>query len=177
VTVHAFIDESGRERSYLVCVGVVAPAQLTSLRQQMRGLLLPRQRELHFKKEKAPRRRQLADAIAKLDVAARVYSTDCTPKTDELARQRCLRRAVEDLLADGCHRLVLDTREHRNVHDKVTLQAALGARPSKTELTYEHLDSTLEPLLWISDAVAWCYGAGGDWKRRVTPVVERVIRL
>lgn len=92
MTIHAFIDESGRDRTYLVCVTLVAPAQLTSLRQRLRGLLLPGQRELHFKKEKAARRRYLADAIARLHVTARIYRTECTPKTEEVARQRCLRR-------------------------------------------------------------------------------------
>jgi len=39
------------------------------------------------------------------------------------------------------------------------------------------LDSASEPLLWIADATAWCVGAGGDWARRIAPVLAGVIDL
>jgi hypothetical protein len=32
-----------------------------------------------------------------------------------------------------------------------------------------------EPLLWVPDVVAWCYGNGGDWRRRVAPLVARSV--
>ncbi|WP_206795657.1 hypothetical protein [Amycolatopsis sp. MtRt-6] len=101
----------------------------------------------------------------------------CTPKAEEAARQRCLTLLVEHLLGLRAHRLVLDSRDHRDVHDRQTLQRALGSRPSKTELTYEHVDSTAEPLLWISDAVAWYSGAGGDWRRRADPVIAECFEV
>jgi hypothetical protein len=177
VSVHAFIDESTRNSGYLLCVTIVEPSRLTLARKELIGLLLPGAREIHFKKEKQPRRRRLADRIAGLGLPAHVYTTPCTPKTEEKARQRCLERAVHDLLEAGAHRLVFDSRDLRDRHDRVTLQRALGSHPSKTELTYEHLDSVAEPLLWISDAVAWCHGAGGDWRRRIHAMVARVIQL
>jgi hypothetical protein len=42
---------------------------------------------------------------------------------------------------------------------------------------YEHVDSTSEPLMWISDVVAWCYGAGGHWRKRVDPILTKTIDL
>ena len=75
------------------------------------------------------------------------------------------------------HRLVLDTRRQRDRHDKESIQQALGARPAKTELTYEHMDSQLKSILWISDAVGWCYGAGGAMRSRVERLVTEVIDL
>ncbi len=113
----------------------------------------------------------------KLAVTVRMYSGPCLPKTEELVRQDCLHRAIEDLLDLRAHRLVLDTRDHRDVHDHRTLWHALGARPSNTRLTYEHLDSTLEPILWVSDAVAWCFGAGGGWADRVAPLIAEQIKV
>ena len=136
------------------------------------ALLLRGARELHFKKEKEPRRRMLIDRMATLQVSSWLYQGCYTPKTEEAARQRCLDRLARDLLGLQAHRLVLDTREHRDSHDRQTLQLALGHRPSKTELIYEHVDSKAEPLLWISDAVAWCFG--GDWRRRAEPLMAGV---
>ncbi|MFD8494396.1 hypothetical protein [Amycolatopsis sp. NPDC059657] len=60
---------------------------------------------------------------------------------------------MTELIGLGAHRLVLDTRADRDAHDRRTLRQALGTRPSKTALTYEHLDSKSEPLLWLSDAI------------------------
>jgi hypothetical protein len=171
MTVHAFVDESARAGSYLLCATIVEPAHLTPTRRTLMSLLLRGARELHFKKEKEPRRRMLIDRMAALPVTSRLYVGTCSPKTEEAARQRCLALLAQDLLALQAHRLVLDTRDHRDNQDRQTLQHALGVRPSKTELIYEHVDSTAEPLLWISDAVAWCFGAGGDWRRRAGPLV------
>ncbi|MEQ0563812.1 hypothetical protein ABJI51_32440 [Amycolatopsis sp. NEAU-NG30] len=171
MTVHAFVDESARAGTYLLCATIVEPAQLTPTRRTLLSFLLRGARELHFKKEKEPRRRMLIDRMAALPVRSRLYLGSCSPKTEESARQRCLALLTEDLLALQAHRLVLDTRDHRDSHDRQTLQRALGVRPSKTELIYEHVDSTAEPLLWVSDAVAWCFGAGGDWRRRASPLV------
>jgi hypothetical protein len=39
-------------------------------------------------------------------------------------------------------------------------------------LTYEHRRSYEEPLLWVADAAAWCYGAAGERRRRIKQVVD-----
>lgn len=139
VTVHAFIDESRRGPLYLVAVAVADPAALTTLRREMRGLLQPGQRELHFKKESPRRRRMLADRMAGLSgVIVHVYARSCG-RSDEPARQECLDRLTRDLLDLGAHRMVIDSREHRDANDRHTLRAVLGKRPSETHLTYEHV--------------------------------------
>ncbi|WP_255632240.1 hypothetical protein [Amycolatopsis sp. TNS106] len=129
--VHAFIDESVRDQRYLLCMTLVAPAQLAPSRRELSSLLLPGARELHFKKEKEP-----------------------PPQATDRPHSRV---GSHDDRLPGC------------------LQKALGHRPSKTELTYEHLNSTAEPLLWISDAVGWCFGAGGTWRRRASRLIDSVI--
>lgn len=174
---HAFVDESARGQTYIVCAAIVDPGQLRPVRQQLRGLLLPGQRELHFKFEKVSRQRLIADRIGALPVGVRVYVATCHRKQQEAARQRCLELIVGDLLARRAQRLVLDTRGHRDTVDRLTLYRALGRKPSRTELTYEHEDSVAECLLWIADAVAWCYGAGGQWRQRVEPVITAVTQV
>jgi len=66
---------------------------------------------------------------------------------------------------------------HRDVHDRDTIQQALGFRPATTRLAYEHIDSRLEPILWVSDAVAWCFGAAGQWRDRTARLVEEQIKV
>ena len=174
--VHAFVDESVRPPQYLIAAAIVEPSRVRLLRQSMRALLMPGQRELHFKKEKPLRRRCLADAIARLPVEVCVYSRSWHGH-DEAARQECMAQLVQDLLARQAHRLVIDTRNIRDAHDERTLRAALGSHPSMSRLVYEHVDSTSESLLWIADVVAWCFGAGRDWRKRIDPIVNTVVDL
>lgn len=177
MTVHAFVDESERCHSYLLGVAIVEPHRLTQLRGRMMQLLMPGQREIHFHKEKLQRRRLLADRIGQLPVAVRIYRAEHTPRTAEQARQRCLARAVHDLLQINAHRLVMDTRDARNAHDKHTIQRILAQQPSHMHLTYEHTNSTLEPLCWIADAAAWCHGRQGEWRDRIRKIIDEVIDL
>jgi hypothetical protein len=176
MTVHAFVDESARPPLFLIAAAIVEPSRVRLLRQSMRALLMPGQRELHFKKERPVRRRALADAIARLPVEVCVYTKSCR-KLDEPVRQTCLAQLVGDLLARQAHRLVIDTRNEQDIHDERTLRQLLGSQPSASRLVYEHVDSTSESLLWIADIVAWCYGAGREWRKRIDPIVSTVADL
>ena len=62
--------------------------------------------------------------------------------------------------------------------DRHVIVAALhdnGIEPDR--LAYEHLKPHEEPVLWIPDAVAWCHGSGGEWCRRVMPLVDEVVNV
>ena len=176
MTVHAFVDESARNGRYLIAAAVADPSNVRRLRQSMCQLLLPGQRELHFYREKPVRRRQLADAIARLPIEVHIYTR--TWKGDvEPARQDCIQRLAQDLLVRRAHRLVIDTRNERDLHDQRTLRRVLGPHPVASQLVYEHVDSATESLLWIADAAAWCHGAGRDWRQRIDPITSTVIDL
>jgi len=176
VSVHAFADESRRGQVYLVAVALVDPADLACLRKLLRSLLIPGQRELHFKRETTDRRRMIVSRMVAAQTRVRLYKRSCIDG-EETARQVCLTRLVSDLVIDGAHRLVLDERTGRNAHDERTIRAVLGKQPRDLGLAYEHLDSACEPLLWIADATAWCVGAGGDWGRRIAPVLAGIVDL
>ena len=176
MTVHAFVDESARNGRYLIAAAIVDPAHVSPLRRTMSRLLLPGQRELHFKHEKPSRRRLLADRIACQPVEVHIY-TRSWHRDDEPARQDCLDRLVRDLVARNAHRLVIDSRRTQDINDERTLRRVLSPFPSASRLVYEHVDSKYESLLWIADAVAWCHGAGRDWRKRVDPVTAAVVDL
>jgi hypothetical protein len=176
VTVHAFVDESARADRYLIAAAIVDPAHVRRLRQAMRALLMPGQRELHCNHEKPVRRRHLADSIARLPVEVSFYMRSWH-RRDEPARQDCLDRLVRDLLDRQAHRLVIDTRSEQDIHDERTLRRLLGRRPSGSQLVYEHVDSTSESLLWIAVIAAWCFGAGREWRKRIDPIVATTVDL
>jgi Protein of unknown function (DUF3800) len=176
MAVHAFVDESRRGSTYILAAAIVEPVNLRVLRRDLRGLLLPGQREIHFKREKEPRQRQLAAAIARLAVRVHLYVHGCV-RQEEAARQACVARLARDLLDRGAHRLVLDSRDELDANDEATIRAVGVRHPHGDRFDYEHIDSTSEALLWVADMSAWCFGAGNHWRRLINPLIEVVIEV
>lgn len=176
MSVHAFVDESRRNDTYLLAAAIVVPSDLRRLRSLLRGLLLPGQGELHFKKETPQRRKLILSQLSAAGARVRIYRQSCSGGP-EAARQDCLARLTADMVELNAGRLALDTRENRDVLDLRTIRAAPGKFPRASQLIYEHLSSVCEPLLWIADAVAWSYGAKGEWARRVGGIVIHVVDL
>jgi hypothetical protein len=174
--VHAFADESRRGSTYHLAAAIAEPATLRALRRDLRSLLLPGQRELHFKREKEPRQRQLADAIARLPLCVRIYVSSCD-RTEEIARQACIEALACDLFDARAHHLVLDSRSELDRNDEATIRTTIRRHPHQVRFRYSHVDSTTESLLWVADAAAWCFGAGGGWRKRIKPIVAAVIDL
>lgn len=77
MSVHAFVDESRRNDTYLPAVAMVSPGQLNKLRKLLMGLRMPNQRELHFKKETPARRKQILSALVPAVVHVNVYVAWC----------------------------------------------------------------------------------------------------
>lgn len=48
------------------------------------------------------------------------------------------------------------------------------ARPLVGDVQYRHSRAADELLLCVPDAIAWCWAKGGDWRRRIVPLVEAV---
>ena len=173
--VHAFVDET-KVRGLLVVAAVLQPRDLAGSRAVMRQFLLPRQSHIHFVKEKPDRKGQIVDAVARLPVRLDVY--DATGIRDaRAARRACLERIVQDLAAEDAHRLVIEQDDSLIRSDREVLYHAVRASGVDSSLVYEHMTARMEPLLWIPDAAAWCWTKGKSWRRRIEPLVRRVIEV
>lgn len=173
--VHAFVDES-KVRGLLVVAAALEPRDLASARKSMRSMLLPRQTHVHFVKERSSRKAQIADAIAELPVRFNVY--DASAINDQrMARRACLERLVFDLADVGAHRLVIEQDDSLVRSDQQVLYRAVRENGVQDMLTYEHLPARSEPLLWIPDAVAWCWTTGDHWQRRIASGLGEIIKL
>ena len=81
---------------------------------------------------------------------------------------------MADLAELPAHRLVIEQDDSLLRSDQETLYRAVRANGVEGQLVSAHLSPRLEPLLWIPDAVAWCWDKGGVWKDRVLPLVDEV---
>jgi hypothetical protein len=89
-------------------------------------------------------------------------------------RAACLERLVVDAVTLDTRRLVIESRGDADRHDRAAIHRLVGKIDN---LTYEHLCPHDDPALAIPDAIAWAYGAGGDWRRRVARMVTKVTNL
>ncbi|MDU0294560.1 hypothetical protein [Saccharothrix longispora] len=168
---HAFLDESRRGPTYLVAVVIALPRDLDRTRTALRAKVKPGQRRLHFKKESDARRGEIVALLRDLGVRARVWL--CEHPNDQVARQACLMAAGRHMLDISAARLVLESCAHQDVLDRHTLAVL---KKKIFHLDHEHFRPHEDPMLWASDAIAWCYGAGGEWRRRVACLLEDVQR-
>jgi hypothetical protein len=171
---HVFVDESKRG-SYYVAAAAVAPARASETQRSIRQLTRPGQRRIHFKSENDSSRRSLLSAMCGLDVRVQLYIV--RGEADKVARTMCLQALVSDLAESGAARLTIERDASLIQADRRTIREALHVHDYATALTYEHVAPADNALLWVSDAVAWCYQAGGDWMRRAGPLVSGEKRL
>lgn len=177
MTTHAFVDES-KERGLMVCAAVLAPADLAPTRTAMRGLVHPGSSRVHMTKERPARRNLIVKTIAGLPVRVHIYDAKAfNPREGLKAREQCLRQLVADLSVAGCQRLVLERDESIEAHDRRILYAAVHEHGLVDALRYDHLRANEEPLLWIADAVAWCWTRDGSWRDQVAPVIAGVRKV
>jgi hypothetical protein len=75
--------------------------------------------------------------------------------------------------------IVMDWRDPALKHaDNVTIThtlADLGV--DRDDLCYRHVSRQEEPVLWLPDTVAWCHGAGQEWRKRASSLIEGVVDL
>ncbi len=164
MTLHAFVDESQRGRQYIICATIIDARLASAERTVLRGLRLRGQRRLHFGDESDQRRRQILSALAGLRLENQIIAT--TDRAPTAAREKVLRELVQILTTREVTRLVLDSRQGQDHVDRSTIRRA-AHESGNSSLEYRHDQSAAEPLLWVPDAVAWAWGRGGDWRRRI----------
>ncbi len=171
---HAFVDESTRGGRYLICVVTCPAGDLQRARTGLRALLLPGQRRLHFATESNRRRREILSGVAQLGTRSVVYVAK--HHDHRAARATILSKVAADLQVQGVRDLTLESREGQDHHDRAAIFRSLGRASS---LYYRHARPTDEPLLWVPDSVAWAFGRGGEWLRRLDQLdlVADVVRV
>lgn len=162
---HAFLAESARPSLSLMVSTIVATASVDETRRNLRSLRAPGQRRIHFATEIDRRRRSILDAIMLLPVTSVAHVV--RHHDQERSRAAILHRAPPDLARRGVSRIVLESRRGQDRRDRTVLFSAVRSVPG---VVYEHRTPHDEPLLWIPDALAWAWGRGGSWRRRVEAV-------
>ncbi|MGQ0840488.1 hypothetical protein [Actinokineospora sp.] len=176
MNLHVFVDESRRNSTYLVAAALIQENhQLRHVRALMRRLRMPGARRIHFKHERDSVQKDIAAAVVDAQLRARIYVGRGKAET---VRRKALRAMVLELEPLHLRRLVFDSRGHAlDRSDRQVISSCLPYSADLTPFSYEHMRSHEEPALWVPDVVAWCWGAGGEWRRRIEPIVENVCEV
>ena len=158
---HCFVDES-KVHSY-VLVGVFLESQeMNRARKVLGSFQLPGQSRIHMKKERDSRKILILRAIAQMHLEIVVYVVPSRSHRDQIRRNLCLGKLVEDARAYGVRRLCIERDHTLEQHDKQLLIEAKRLLGFK-DLVYWHDSAAAEPLLSIPDAIAWAWTKGGKW--------------
>ena len=113
--------------------------------------------------------------MSNLGVRVRLYEST---EKQETARQQVMASLLADLVALGCRRIVIESRHYiQNDKERRAIATAVRLGHAPEDLVYDHMRAHEEPLLWIADAVAWAYGARGEWRPRVAEIIDHVRRV
>lgn len=102
----AGIDESLRQRHYLLCATIASTNDRPHLRQALRALLMPNQRRLHAKKESEGRRRLLLKSLSAMNGFTCVILSG--KDRDERDRDDCLDALARHLIELNVREIVLE---------------------------------------------------------------------
>ena len=100
------------------------PVQLTRNRALLRELRLPGERRIHFKHERDSWRREIAARLVTADLQTRIHCSR-DPDTD-LAREFCLQALVARLVEEDARRLVIESRDGRDVAERAQIGRLLA---------------------------------------------------
>lgn len=150
------------------------PHDAATLDRTIRRLNRPGQRRIHFTKESDASKPKLISEVMKLGLTVVVYQVKGQP--DRAARPLCINALVDDLVTAGCAHLILERDASIEKADRQMIAAALD-RNGGYALRYEHTAPNDHALLWISDMVAGCCHKGGEWHRRVQPMIAGIRTL
>lgn len=163
-----YLDES-KVRSFYMVATVSTSGASNRSEKALRALLKPGQRRIHFNNERDSRRREILAVICTLDLHVAVWVAKNYPQ--KVARDLCLTHITVEACQSKISQIIIEQDDSLMVADRRVI-ANVMREQSHSELSYVHAAPHEYPLLWVSDAVAWCFSAGGDWKRRVEQLVE-----
>jgi hypothetical protein len=175
MTRRVVVDETKR-RGYVLVASAHLSGDVESLRKVVRGLTLKGQTRIHMKKENDSRRRLIVSELLAAGVTADVYQASRKDEFD--ARYACLDRLLGQLAGGEDTILTLEQDDSLIIWDRrrlFDLTRMHGLEEPK--FRYEHGRAAAEPLLSIPDAIAWCWTKGGDWRRRVEPMILGTYRV
>jgi hypothetical protein len=163
-----YVDES-KAKGFTLAATSMEPQQIVRVRRALRDLCLPGQRSIHMVNERDSRRRKIISELEKLQTQTHVVKASGGRAID--CRRACLQEIVDLALSLGAIKIVFEMDASFLDFDTKVISECIRRADAKNKLVFIHLPREQEPIMWISDVVAWCVNKPGEFSIRVKPLV------
>ena len=171
---NTYVDESARQ-SYLLCGVNVEQSRTAELRSNLRALRPPAQTRIHMYRESKATQERIVRELLTLEIHAWIIRV--SRQVSKLPNSRHLAiRSTSQIESMRRSRLLVFDQSSSHLADRRSLSEVASAVDFQFP-HYRHMNSRHEPLLWLPDIIAWCYGRGGPWRDAVEPLVDEVIEI
>jgi hypothetical protein len=106
--------------------------------------------------------------MCELELQVHVYVA--RTKDHIAGRRACMKSILDDVLESGAQMLTFERDESVEIADRRLIAERFRLESSPPR--YTHMTAKEEPMLWVSDAVAWCHQRGGEWRGLCGPLVR-----
>lgn len=171
---NTYVDESARSH-YMLCGVNVNQQDLELIRSSLKALTLRGKSRVHMYEESRGRQKSVAREIARFDVSAWLISVSSSTVKQPESRFLALKSMAEVKSLKDSRIMVLENSNSMRRDNRALNELSRSAHFQFPH--YRHMNSRHEPLLWLPDIIAWCYGRGGTWRDAVEPLVTEVIEL
>jgi hypothetical protein len=171
---NTYVDESARD-NFLLCGINVQQSQIHKIRGTLREFKVNGRSHLHMYQENRSTQEAVAAFVSNLPIRGWLIIVSAHTAKEPLARKLALQSLVEISSLRGSRLLTLDDISCRRSDSKLLKDVAKNMDYQFPH--YRHVNSRHEPLLWLPDIVAWCFGRGVSWRDAVEPLVDEVIEL
>jgi hypothetical protein len=169
-----FVDENSA-KGYLVAATLVTSAQRRKYRKALNELRLRGQNRIHFVDERDSRRRKILSVISSLQPSVTIIQA--SDKNRKEAREQCLIALMNIAAEEAISNVVLERDDSVVSFDERILYREKLKLSHRAIVNFRHESPRQEALLWISDAVAWSFVRGGEWRQRVTSLITNTVLL
>ncbi len=171
---NTYVDESVRD-GFLLCGANINQSMIPGIRDALREMKPSDRSHIHMYRERRSTQLAMASFISTLPISCWLVSISTATAKEPLARPLALAALTHIKSIQGSRLLTLDDTSARRVDNQILREVARGVEYQFPH--YRHMNSRHEPLLWLLDIIAWCYGRGGTWRDAVEPLVTEVIEL
>jgi len=173
MTVQIFVDESKRNGFVMAAAGVSADS-VAKYRKQLRRCLKPGVRRFHCTSATDSERRQVIALISAWPATVDIFVSDS--RSESVSRHACLSAVAVCACDQVAGRLVIEADHSHDRADRNTLTMAM--RDQQHSVRWDLASPNSEELLWVPDAVAWCWThPSSKWRSLVDPLVRSVTQL
>ena len=171
---NVFLDESISNDSYYIVTSEVPTTHCRQFRTSMRKFSKKAGRAIHMYEAPPPLKKHALQTVLEMNAEHVVFSMSTSSHTNVECRMRCLEAVVDYFAHSDVAVLTLDRSNTMGRDAKVLANFKTS---QDRFVTYRHIPSHQEPLLWLPDIVAWSYARGGRWRESVQPIIREVINL